>query len=166
MDFQACRGRRSGALHALDVSADAAAACEHLSHGDGAVQVELVVVGQRCGQRRGQRRGQLQIVLLDAAEAQTLAAVPQAIRLLQIEGHVVVRAGWAERLRAGQLANGWRGCEQGRPVWGGRRGDGRSQDVVVGVYGRQARGHSEVWLLLLRLGLLLLTAIILKHNRN
>lgn len=165
LDLQACRGRRSDALHALDVSTDAAAACE-LSHGDGAVQVELVVVGQRRGQRRGQWRWQLQLVLLDAAEAQTLATVPQAVRLLQVEGHVVVCAGWAERLRAGQLAHRRWGREQGRPVGGGRRGDGRSQDVVVGVYGRHTRRHGEVRLLLLRLGLLLLTAIILKHKKN
>lgn len=159
---QACRGRRSEAVRALDVGADAAAACEHLSHGDGAVQVELVVVGER----RGQRRGQVQVMLLEAAEAQTLAAVPQAVRLLQVEGHVVVRAGRAERLRAGQLARRRRGREQGRPVGGGCRGDGRSQDVVVGVYGRQTRRHGKVRLLLLRLGLLLLTAIILKHDKN
>lgn len=142
----------------LDVGADAAAACEHLSHGDGAVQVELVVVGQR--------RGQLQLVLLDAAEAQTLAAIPQAVRLLQVEGHVVMSAGRAEGLRAGQLACRRRGREQGRPIRGGRRGDGRSQDVVVGVYGWQTRCHGEIWLLLLRLRLLLLTAIILQHNKS
>lgn len=164
--LQACRGRRSDALPALDVGADAAAACEHLSHGDGAVQVELVVVGQRCGQRRGQWRGKLQLVLLDAAEAQTLATVPQAVWLLQVEGHVVVCAGRAERLRAGQLACWLWGREQGRPVGGGHRGDSRSQDVVVGVYRWQTRRHGKVRLLLLRLGLLLLTAIILKHSDN
>lgn len=158
----ACRGRRADALRALDVGADAAAAREHLSHGDGAVQVELVVVGQR----HGQRRGQIQLVLLDAAEAQTVATVPQAVRLLQVEGHVVVRAGRTERLRAGQLSHRRRGREQSRPVGGGRRGDRRSKDVVVGVNGRQTRRHSEIRLLLLRLGLLLLTAIILKKTRS
>lgn len=162
LELRACRGRRTDALRALDVGADAAAAREHLSHGDGAVQVELVVVGQR----RGQRRGQIQLVLLDAAEAQAVAAVPQAVRLLQVEGHVVVRAGRTERLRAGQLSHRRRGREQSRPVGGGCRGDRRSQDVVVGVNGRQTRRHGEIRLLLLRLGLLLLTAIILKHNKN
>lgn len=82
--LQAYRG------HRLDIGADAAAACEHLPHGDGAVKVELVVIWQR--------RGQLQVLLLNAAVAEALAAISQAVRLREVKWHVVVRAGRAERL--------------------------------------------------------------------
>ena len=55
--------------------------------------------GHREGQLVRQRVGQgVQVVLLDATVADALAAVPQALRLLQVERQLIVGAGRAEGL--------------------------------------------------------------------
>lgn len=92
----------------LDVGADAAAPCEHLAHGDGARQVELVAGRgrvERLGDVQGllvvqvgvpwhgHLHGQLQVLLLHGAVAEALAAVTQVAlhhgcrgRRLEVEG--------------------------------------------------------------------------------
>lgn len=54
----------------LDIGADATAALEHVSHGDGARQLGLAVV---CDV---DRHWQVQFLLLDAAVADALPSVP------------------------------------------------------------------------------------------
>lgn len=73
----------------LDIRADATAALEHVSHGDGAGQLGLAVV---CDVHRHR---QVQFLLLDAAVADALPSIPQPIRL-------VVELGWW-RLRLWRL---------------------------------------------------------------
>lgn len=103
-------------------------------------------------------------MLLDTAVADAVAAVPQSVRVLQVEGQLMVRARRAECLRARQFTR-QRRCEEGGAV--GIGGGGRRRhNVVIGVYRREAGRHSEVGLLLLRLRLLLLTAIILSGRQE
>lgn len=85
---------------------------------------------------------------MHAAVANAFAAIPQTLRLLQVKRQLVMRAGWAVGLRACQFSRLWWG-EEGGPIEGGCHGDGRRQDVVVGVDRRQARRNREVRLLLL-----------------
>lgn len=73
----------------LDIGADATAALEHVSHGDGAGKLWLTVV---CDV---DRHRQVQLLLLDTAVADPLPSVPQAVWL------VVQLRGW--RLRLGRL---------------------------------------------------------------
>lgn len=205
----------------LDVGADAAAAGEHVPHGDGTRQVGLAVVceGDGDGQLQVLLLKLLLLLLLHAAVADPLAAVPQPIglvvvvelqrlwrrqrllqllqllkllqllllggdrrrRWLEVEGQLVVCAGRAEGLRARQFPGQGRGGEEGGAIGDGGRGGGgggsadrgggssggrRRHDVVVGVHRRQTRCDSKVGLLLLRLGLLLLTAVVLAEERR
>lgn len=149
----------------LHVGADAAAACEHVPHGERARQVGFAVV---CDV---DRHGQVQVLLLDAA-VDPLATVSQAIGLmverqlgrrgrLEVERRLIVRARRAEGLRAGQFPRQGRSGEQGGAIRDGGGGSRGRHNVVVGMDGREAGRDGEVRLLLLRLRLFLLTAIIL-----
>lgn len=153
----------------LHVGADAAAACEHVPHGERARQVGFAVV---CDV---DRHGQVQVLLLDAA-VDPLAAVPQAIglmverrlgrgRRLEVERRLVVRARRTEGLRACQFPGQGGSGEKGGAIWDGGGGRGR-HNVVVGMDGREAGRDGEVRLLLLRLRLFFLTAIILAGEED
>lgn len=155
----------------LHVGADAAAACEHVPHGERARQVGFAVV---CDV---DRHGQVQVLLLDAAVVDALAAVPQAIGLmverrlgrrgrLEVERRLIVRARRTEGLRAGQFSCQGRGGEKGGAIWDGGGGGRSRHNVVVGMDGREAGRDGEVRLLLLRLRLFFLTAIILEGEED
>lgn len=156
-------GRGGSQLH---VSADAAAAGEHVPHGDRARQVGFAVV---CNV---DRHWQVQVLLLDAAVVDPLAAVPQAIglmverrlwrrRRLEVERRLIVRARRTEGLRARQFPCQGGSGEKGGAIWDGGSGGRSRHNVVVGMDGREAGRDGEVRLLLLRLRLFFLTAIIL-----
>lgn len=162
------RGARGPRLH---VGADAAAACEHVPHGDGARQVGFAVV---CDV---DRHWQVQVLLLDAAVVDPLAAVPQAIGLvvqrrlggrgrLEVERRLVVRARRTEGLRACQFSRQGGSGEEGGAIGDGGGGGRSRHNVVVGVDGGEAGCDGEVRLLLLRLGLFFLTAIILGREED
>lgn len=150
----------------LHVGADAAAACEHVPHGDRARQVGFSVV---CDV---DRHWQVQVLLLDAAVVDPLATVPQAIGLvverrlgrrgrLEVERRLIMRARRTEGLRARQFPCQGGSGEEGGAIWDGGGGGRSRHNVVVGMDGREAGRDGEVRLLLLRLRLFLLTAIIL-----
>lgn len=159
----------------LHVGADAAAACEHVPHGDGARQVGFPVV---CDvDRHWQVQVQVQVLLLDAAVVDPLAAVPQAIGLvverrlgrrgrLEVEGRLIMRARRAEGLRACQFSCQGGSGEKGGAIRDGGGGGRSRHNVVVGMDGREAGCDGEVRLLLLRLGLFFLTAIILEREED
>lgn len=140
----------------LHVGADAAAACEHVPHGDGARQVGLSVV---CDV---DRHWQVQVLLLDAAVVDPLAAVPQAIGLvverrlgrrgwLEVERRLIMRARRTEGLRARQFSCQGGSGEKGGAIWDGGGGGRSRHNVVVGMDGREVGRDGEVRLLLLRL---------------
>lgn len=97
----------------LDVGADAVG--DHLPHGDGPDEVELVV-------QAGQVRGQFQVLLLHSPVADPAAAVAQPLRVLQVEGQRAAGAGWAEGVRALAPARWRRGGVAGWPVGLGEEG--------------------------------------------
>lgn len=171
----------------LHVGADAAAAGEHVPHGERARQVGFAVVADVDGHGQVQAQAQVQLplqlqlplLLLDAAVVDPLAAVPQAVGLvvqqlrrlggrgrLEVERGLVVRARRAEGLRAGQFPRQGRGGEKGGAIGDGGGGSRRRHNVVVGVDGREAGGDGEVRLLLLRLRLFFLTAVILVEEKK
>lgn len=71
----------------LDVGADAVG--DHLPHGDGADEVELLV-------EASQVHGQFQVLLLHSPVADPAAAIAQPLRVLQVEGQRAAGAGRAE----------------------------------------------------------------------
>lgn len=159
-------GAWAGGGSQLHVSADAAAAGEHVPHGDRACQVGFAVV---CNV---DRHWQVQVLLLDAAVVDPLAAVPQAIglmvewrlgrrRRLEVERRLIVRARRTEGLRARQFPCQGGSGEKGGAIWDGGSGGRSRHNVVVGMDGREAGRDGKVRLLLLRLRLFFLTAIIL-----
>lgn len=153
----------------LNISADAAAARKHFPHGDWAGQVWLTIVWNV------NRHWQVQILLLDAAVANTFSTIPQSFwlvvdllrrRRLKVERQIIVRARWTEGLRACQFSSQRRGGENGGAIGHGGGGSRRRHNVVVRVNRWDAGRDSKVRLLLLRLWLLLLTAIILERGKK
>lgn len=156
-------------INQSNIGADAAAALEHLPHGNRPCKVWFPVVGNVY------RHWQVQTLLvLDAAVADPLASVPQPIwrvvelrlRRLEVERQIIVCASGAKGLGACQFSSQWRGGEEGRAIWDGGSGGCCRHNVVIGVNRREARRYCKVWLLLLRLRLFLLTAIILGWGRS
>lgn len=152
-DLPGHRGEHGSQLH---VSADAAAACEHVPHGDRARQVGFSVV---CDV---DRHWQVQVLLLDAAVVDPLATIPQAIGLvverrlgrrgwLEVERRLIMCARRTEGLRACQFSCQGGSGEKGGAIWDGGGGGRSRHNVVVGMDGREAGCDGEVRLLLLRL---------------
>lgn len=157
-------------LQLLDVSADAVG--DHLLHGDGADEIELLV-------EAGQVHGQLQVLLLHSPVADPAPAVAQPLRVLQVEGQRAAGAGRAEGVRA--LAPARRGCGgvAGGPVGLGEEGGGvglRVVAVMLGCWRCRRSGQSQGpgrrhagelrFLLFPLLRLLPLTAVVLETEEH
>lgn len=154
-DLKTFRGwmpRQYGGLS--HVGADTAAAGKGLTHGREAVGVERLQAPEA-------RWGQIHVLLADGFVGHAAPAVAHALKVVVL---------WLLQEEGGRLVLGAAAAES-TGLWGllAERGGGRwvesrpvgQHKVPVGMQGRQVGVHSEVGLLLVLLGFVLLAAVIL-----